>query len=57
MSNKILTSEQVAELLQVHPLTVLKYIRKGSLKASRLGRVYRIRELEVDRFMERIEVD
>ncbi len=52
VSDKLLTTEQVAELLQVHPFTVLKYIKTGKLKAIKLGRVWRIRESDVERFLE-----
>lgn len=52
VSDKLLTTEQVAELLQVHPFTVLKYIKTGKLKAIKLGRVWRIRESNVERFLE-----
>jgi len=52
VSDKLLTTEQVAELLQVHPFTVLKYIKSGKLKAIKLGRVWRIRESNVERFLE-----
>lgn len=48
----ILTSEQVAKILQVHPFTVLKFIKQGKLKASKLGRVYRIRRSDVDEFLD-----
>jgi excisionase family DNA binding protein len=37
-----LTPEQVAEILQIHVLTVYNYIRRGKLSAIRLGRSYRI---------------
>lgn len=47
MQDRILTSEQVAQILQIHPFTVLKFIKQGKLKASKLGRVYRIKESEV----------
>ena len=40
----IYTTEQIATMLQIHPLTVLKYIKLGKLKAIKLGRVYRITE-------------
>lgn len=49
---EILTAEQVAKILQVHPFTVLKFIKQGKLKASKLGRVYRIRRRDVDEFLE-----
>ncbi len=51
MHDRILTSEQVAEILQVHPFTVLKYIKQGKLKGSKLGRMYRIRESDVEQFL------
>lgn len=49
---KIYTPDQVAEMLQLHPLTVTKYIKKGKLKASRIGRIYRITEDAVSEFLE-----
>lgn len=50
--NKLLTSEQVSKILQVHPFTVLKYLKTGKLKGIKLGRVWRIRESDVERFLE-----
>lgn len=52
MEEKILTPEQVALTLQVHPFTVLKFIKQGKLRASKLGRVYRIRESDVELFLD-----
>lgn len=52
MQERILTPEQVSQILQVHPFTVLKFIKQGRLKASKLGRVYRIRESDVDMFLD-----
>ncbi|MFC2019857.1 helix-turn-helix domain-containing protein [Chloroflexota bacterium] len=42
INNVLLTPEQVADILQVHVLTVYGYIRRGRLDAVRLGRNYRI---------------
>jgi excisionase family DNA binding protein len=52
VEEKIYTTEQVAKILQIHPLTVLKYIKDGRLKAIRLGRVYRVREAALQKFLE-----
>jgi len=52
MQEKILTPQQVAQILQVHQFTVLKFIKQGKLKASKLGRVYRIRESDLEGFLE-----
>jgi excisionase family DNA binding protein len=42
IETSLLTPEQVAEILQIHVLTVYHYIRQGKLSAIRLGRSYRI---------------
>lgn len=51
MAPTIYTTEQVADLLQIHPLTVLKYIKLGKLKAIKLGRVYRITDVFLQEFL------
>ena len=55
MEEKILTPDQVAQILQVHPFTVLKFIKQGKLRASKLGRVYRIRQSDVNHFLDEQE--
>lgn len=52
MVKTLYTTEQVAQLLQIHPLTVLKYIKLGKLKAIKLGRVYRIKEASLEEFLD-----
>ncbi len=51
-SNKLLTPEQVAGILQMHVLTVYSYIRRGKLDAVRLGRRYRIIPKDLELFIE-----
>lgn len=48
---KFFTTEQVASMLQVHPFTILKFIKQGKLKGIKLGRVYRITENDVREFL------
>ena len=50
--DQLYTTEQVAKLLQIHPLTVLKYINAGKLRAVKLGRVYRVTESNLQKFLE-----
>jgi excisionase family DNA binding protein len=52
VNNNLFTPEQVAEILQVHVLTVYSYIRQGKLDAIRLGRCYRIIPKDLTRFIE-----
>jgi len=52
MIEKFLTTEQVADILQVHPFTILKFLKSGKLRGVKLGRVYRIKESDVQEFLE-----
>lgn len=52
MDEKFFTTEQVANILQVHPFTILKFIKEGKLKGIKLGRVYRIKESDIKNFLE-----
>ena len=52
MDQKFFTTEQVANILQVHPFTILRYLKEGKLQGIKLGRVYRIMESDVKIFLE-----
>jgi excisionase family DNA binding protein len=45
---EIMTPEQAAAYLQVNRETIYRYIRQGKLRASRLGRTYRIPRQSVE---------
>ena len=51
-NTNLLTPEQVAEILQIHVLTIYSYIRQGKLDAIRLGRNYRIIPKDLTHFIE-----
>ncbi|MBT4385191.1 helix-turn-helix domain-containing protein [Candidatus Peregrinibacteria bacterium] len=53
MVNRLMTPEDVAKALQLHHLTILKFIRSRSLKSIKIGRVYRIREEDLEAFLEK----
>ena len=42
MSQELLTVEAAAERLRLHPKTLLRAIREGRLRASKVGKAYRI---------------
>ena len=48
----LLTPEQVAEILQIHVLTIYNYIRQGKLGAVRVGRSYRIVPEDLEHWIE-----
>ncbi len=58
MEDDLLTVEQVAERLQVHPDTVRRYIRERKLRAVRLSATnLRVRRSELERFIKERETD
>ncbi|MBW7923571.1 MAG: helix-turn-helix domain-containing protein [Burkholderiaceae bacterium] len=50
MPPSLVTVEQAAEHLHLHPKTVLRYIRDGRLSATRVGKSYRIARARLDAF-------
>ena len=46
--SRILTVEQVAEKLQLKPLTVREYLRTGKIPGCKLGRAWRIVESDLE---------
>ena len=48
---KLLTIEEVADILRVSTRTIVRYIESGKLKASKIG-VWRIKESDVRLFLE-----
>ncbi len=48
---KIYTPEQVAKHLQIHHLTVLKLLKAKKIKSVKIGRIYRIPESNLKKFL------
>ncbi|WP_432664706.1 helix-turn-helix domain-containing protein [Wukongibacter baidiensis] len=52
MENKLYTVDQVSEMLNIHPKTVRKYIREGKLRATKMGKQWRITGHDLSLFVE-----
>ncbi|MFZ5677081.1 MAG: helix-turn-helix domain-containing protein [Pseudomonadota bacterium] len=50
MSDMLMTVDQAAAALKLHPKTVLRHIREGRLPATRIGKAYRIERARLDAF-------
>ena len=48
---KIYNTDQVAKLLGVSRMTVIRYIRKGKLKSFRVGRLIRVTSNMIDEYI------
>ena len=57
IEREILTVEQAAAYLQIHKVTVYKYIRSGLLPAAKLGKVYRIYRKDVEALLATLRSD
>jgi excisionase family DNA binding protein len=53
MDEKLLSVAEAAELLGVHRTRVNQLIEKGDLAATRIGRAYVIREIDLEKIRER----
>jgi len=51
---RLLTVREVAVTLRVSTMTVYRLIRSGELRALRVGHSYRIRESDVDAYLEEV---
>lgn len=48
---QLLTIDEVADYLQVHPATVQRWMKEGKLKAVKLGRLTRIHKDALEIFI------
>ena len=48
---RLLTVNEVADLLRVSRMTVYRMIKEGEMPAVRVGRGYRLREDDVDTYL------
>lgn len=56
MSDKFLTTEEIAAELGVHIETVRRWIRRGDLPVTRLLKFYRIRREDYEDFLKKREI-
>jgi excisionase family DNA binding protein len=52
-SNKLLTVNEVADILRVSNMTIYRLVKSGQLPAIRVGKNYRIKESDVNDYLTR----
>lgn len=50
--SRFLTVQEVADLMRVSSMTVYRLIKSGDLRAVRVGRSFRVRQADVDSYLE-----
>jgi excisionase family DNA binding protein len=49
---RFLTVQEVAQLMRVSSMTIYRLIKSGELPAVRVGRSFRVRDVDVDAYLE-----
>ena len=49
---KLLTLEEVAEIIGIQRRTIYNYIKEGKLKAVRIGKYWRVKQEDIKDFIE-----
>jgi excisionase family DNA binding protein len=52
MPEILLTQEEAAARLKISPLTLGNWLREGKIKGVKVGRLWRIREKDLDAYIE-----
>ncbi len=53
MNERYFTVDQIADMLNMHPKTIQRYIREGKLRANKIGKSWRITGHDLSLFTER----
>ena len=57
MEEKVLTLEEVAELLRVHPITIYRLLRERRIPAFKIGSEWRFNRESIEKWISRREAD
>lgn len=52
VADRLLTVEQVAKRLKYSKMTVYRYIKAGKMTSYKIGKEYRIKESDLEKFLE-----
>ena len=56
-AEKLFTPEDAAKTLLVKPETIREWLRAGKLKGVKMGRLWRVRESDLETFLEKGRVE
>ena len=52
-SDEILTTDEVAALLKIHPKTVYKFLKAKAIHGHRFGRIWRFKKSSIMKLLEK----
>ncbi|MFD2926291.1 helix-turn-helix domain-containing protein [Halobacillus naozhouensis] len=50
--SKMLTIDDLCEILQLRPNTIRNYLKEGKIRGSKFGREWRVKQEDLDKFIE-----
>jgi PTS system nitrogen regulatory IIA component len=50
---RLLTIDEVAEFLHINPMTVYAWVKEGKIPAFKIGKVWRFRKTEIDKWLKK----
>ena len=50
METKLYTITELSKILDLHPKTILRFIKEGKIKGNKVGRSWRVTEAELQRY-------
>lgn len=53
MDRNYYTVEQISQMLKIHPKTIQRYIREGKLRATKIGKSWRVSGHDLSKFTEK----
>ena len=54
-AKQVMTVKEIAEYLDVHPMTIYKYVQDGKIPAFKIGASWRIRRDSIKKWMDENE--
>jgi len=54
-AKQVMTVKEIAEYLDVHPMTIYKYVQEGKMPAFKIGASWRIRRDSIKKWMDENE--
>ncbi len=57
MKDGFLTAQEASEILKVNIMTIYRYIKAGKLVAYKIGKDFRIKEKDFNKFIERAKTN
>ena len=53
MAKKLLTIADAAKYLDIHPMTLYKWVRKEKIPAAKMGKIWRFRKEKLDAWIDK----